>query len=185
MIIGISGKIGAGKDTLAQMITELDPDWQLTGFAHNVKLVCAVITGVPFAEQLSREGKSQLIPGGWGFTVGQMQQHIGTTLRLIDQDIWVKSLLMDYRPIDKWIIADMRFPNEARAIKERGGFLVRINGSRTGPQGRNPNHISEIALDNWVEWDYIFDNSGIGLDKLRAHADQILLEVSRDVVVHV
>ena len=53
-----------------------------------------------------------------------------------------------------WIISDVRFPNEADIIKNKGGILIKIN--------RNTeiinNHESEIILDNYTKWDYIIDN---------------------------
>lgn len=55
-----------------------------------------------------------------------------------------------------WIITDVRYPNEAKAIKDRGGILIRINRNT----GFNDNHISETALDNYDGWDYIIDNNG-------------------------
>lgn len=69
-----------------------------------------------------------------------------------------------------WIITDCRFPNEAKAIKDRGGVIIRVN--------RNPpeiiewekearakgiifeeEHPSETALDGWG-FDYVIDNDG-------------------------
>lgn len=166
-IIGISGKIGAGKDTLADLIKGVDSEWEIKSFAYNVKMVCALITGVPMSEQLSRHGKNQPIPGDWGFTVGQLQQHVGTVLREIDRRIWIKSLFADYHSVSKWIITDLRFANEAQAVRDRGGYLVRIDGSRTGPQGRDPNHISETELDSWEDWDCRFDNTHLTLGQLQ------------------
>lgn len=73
-------------------------------------------------------------------------QLIGTEggRNLIHPNVWVNSTFADYRPVNldnievgesstnvycimpDWILTDMRFPNEAEAIKERGGLLIRI-----------------------------------------------------------
>lgn len=72
----------------------------------------------------------------------------------------------------KWIISDVRFPNEARAIKERNGVLIRVErpcptckkykDSFESRYCSNPYHInsheSETALDNWKDWDYMIKN---------------------------
>jgi hypothetical protein len=54
----------------------------------------------------------------------------------------------------KWIVTDVRFPNEAKAIKDRGGIIIRVD--RPGIKPINP-HPSETALDNW-EFDYKIAN---------------------------
>lgn len=89
----------------------------------------------------------------------------------------------------KWIITDMRFPNELVAVKERNGITIRINRRvdlrdpqalvasmiGTGSQGISPQplggnmyeaamrihkpHESETALDNAV-FDEVIDNDG-------------------------
>jgi hypothetical protein len=176
MIIGISGKIGSGKDTLADVIMQYDHKWTKRGFADKLKRVCSIITNTSIQEQYDRSGKNTYL-GGWGFTIGQMQQHIGVKMREIDPNFWVKALFADYTPFRHWIISDVRFRNEAIHIRNAGGFLVRIDGSRTGPQGRDPDHISEIDLDTWTDWDYRFDNTELDMGDLRGHATDILKKV--------
>lgn len=49
-----------------------------------------------------------------------------------------------------WIVVDSRFPNEIETIENRGGQVIRI--VRPGfliQDGRDNNHISETALDDW------------------------------------
>ena len=62
-----------------------------------------------------------------------------------------------------WIITDMRFPNELKAVKERGGITIRINrGNFTGLEKEIiecNQHSSETALDN-APFDYIIENNG-------------------------
>lgn len=72
----------------------------------------------------------------------------------------------------RWIITDLRFPNEAKAIKERGGIVVRverplvqINEYNTGRKEVTPveSHPSETALDHFEEtgqWDHMIHNDG-------------------------
>jgi hypothetical protein len=58
-----------------------------------------------------------------------------------------------------FLIPDLRYKNEAKRIKERGGILVRINRGNLPPI-EDPSHISEVDLDNWEDWDYVIDNNG-------------------------
>lgn len=62
-----------------------------------------------------------------------------------------------------WIFVDMRFPNELKAIKARGGKTIRINRFKSadmvaGPGGTHL-HASETALDR-ADFDCIIDNTG-------------------------
>lgn len=54
-----------------------------------------------------------------------------------------------------WIITDVRFPNEAKAIKDRNGLIFRI----TRKDVSTSDHESEIALDNYTEFDCIIPNN--------------------------
>jgi hypothetical protein len=61
-LIGISGRIGFGKDTLASILQEtLHPEgqnYEIVPFALNVKKVVSIMTGTTLEQNLSREGKS-------------------------------------------------------------------------------------------------------------------------------
>lgn len=140
-------------------------------------------------------------------TVREMLQLLGTQCgRHIHPNIWINALFADYKSIGtklkdtcthpirsiydigeccedgllypNWIITDTRFPNEAKAIKDRGGIVVRIERdlpcenckltkvARRGkpcneiicPDGM-PKHPSETALDAYP-FDYIISNYG-------------------------
>lgn len=58
-----------------------------------------------------------------------MMQLIGTEgMRdIIHPNIWITSLFNDYKEDSNWLITDCRFPNEAKAIKDKGGILIRVN----------------------------------------------------------
>lgn len=119
--------------------------------------------------------------------VREFLQKIGTdALRDgLHSDVWINALYADYRPtgvnddnypqmetiMPNWIITDVRFPNEAQAIIDRGGIMVRIN--RTDKSRVNADHPSEIALDDWDGFHYTIDNNGT-LEDLQGHAEAIL-----------
>ena len=54
-----------------------------------------------------------------------------------------------------WIISDLRFLNEAKAIKDRNGIIIGL----TGRGYETHNHISELELRGIVP-DFVLDNSG-------------------------
>ena len=91
---------------------------------------------------------------------------------ILHPNIWVNALFSDYKtyaetknytnstPKDNdypdWIITDTRFPNELKAIKQRGGITINI--IRPGIKV-NSTHASETSLDS-AEFDYIIINDG-------------------------
>lgn len=176
MIIGISGKAGSGKDTAAKMLEVLyaNPDISYEDFANKRYKNFADIQIVHFADSLkettqvlfrigewetnTQEGKKTTI--NWiGKTVRELLQGIGQGLRdAIDPNLWIKILFANTEGWSNYIIADVRYPNELYAIKERNGILLRIDRKDAGAG----NHSSETALDDYKEWDvHIENNSSI------------------------
>ena len=174
MIIGISGKAGSGKDTAAKMLEVLyaNPDISYEDFVNKRYKNFADILIVHFADALketaqvlfrlgewetnTQEGKKTTI--NWiGKTVRELLQGIGQGLRdAIDFDLWVKILFANTENWSNYIIADVRYPNEIKAIKERNGILLRIDRKGAGAG----NHSSETALDDYKEWDVHIENNG-------------------------
>lgn len=109
-------------------------------------------------------------------TVREFLQLLGTDAirNGLHENAWVNALMAEYiRPLivstderlpgtqfgelgqyPNWIVTDVRFPNEAEAIKERDGIIVRIDRPGVKPVNSHP---SETALDNW-DFDYILPN---------------------------
>ena len=93
--------------------------------------------------------------------------------QIIHPNIWVNALFADYpKRILKlqnattiinnevnWIITDVRFPNEADAILERNGILIRLTRT-TEVSEEVANHPSETALDNYKKFTFTIDNKG-------------------------
>ena len=174
MIIGISGTAGSGKDTAAKMLEVLyaNPDIsyedfvnkryknfadiQIVHFADSLKETAQVLFRIGEWETNTQEGKKTTI--NWiGKAVRELLQGIGQGLRdAIDFDIWVKILFANTEGWSNYIIADVRYPNEIKAIKERNGILLRIDRKGAGAG----NHSSETALDDYKEWDVHIENNG-------------------------
>ena len=82
----------------------------------------------------------------------------------------------------KWIITDVRFPNEAQAIKDRGGIVIRVKrpldrlGNSKLPKLKHTSvtqHPSETALDDY-DFDYVIENEG-SIDELIQKIKQLKL----------
>jgi hypothetical protein len=99
-------------------------------------------------------------------SVRDFLQKLGTDAmrKGLHDNVWVNALMADYKPVDynddeqpslpNWIITDCRFPNEAQAVKDKGGIVIRID--RPGVKPIN-DHPSETGLDNW-KFDYKIAN---------------------------
>lgn len=95
----------------------------------------------------------------WGMTGREMLQVLGTDVMRnnFHQDVWLLLAKQELLKHEMVCISDVRFENEAQLIKDLGGFVIRINrpGALTADL-----HESEVALDNYEEFDWIIDNDG-------------------------
>lgn len=150
--IGLTGKMGAGKDYTFGMLEQFD-----TRFVR-----------VSFADQLRFEIEETLAPWGelpvlwnkpYSEEVRRLLQWWGTDLRRAqDPDYWVKAAEREALEISydgQWpVFTDVRFPNEADMIVKNGGLIVRVLAPievRTERLGTPPpNHLSETAMDEYA-----------------------------------
>lgn len=216
MIIGLSGKVGVGKNLVANIIQywlwkskvesalntsihytlkdfinnssigESLSGWKQISFADKIKDITCIIIGCTREQLEDREFKEKELGEEWSYnewynestysviklTPRKIMQIIGTDFgrQMIHSNIWINSTFNNYKNSDNWIITDVRFPNEAKAIKDREGFLIRINRDSF----KNFKHLSEIALDNY-QFDYIIDNNST-IEDLTVKVKEILLK---------
>ena len=97
-------------------------------------------------------------------TPRKMLQQVGTDLfrNQLHPNTWANATFADYQN-DNWIITDVRFPNEAQAIKDRGGIIIRVERPNLLNNQNNINleHISETSLDDYKFNYYIYNDSSI------------------------
>ena len=155
-LVGVMGGKGTGKTHLAKMIySQLMTRFghqkvKLRKFAHPIYQILELFFEMDY-QWLTANKDRELVDGK---TVRQMLQWLGTDVfrNQLDQDFWLNRLLEKYVMGQIWIIDDVRFPNEAVAIKNLGGKLVKIV-----PQDGTAvydNHPSERELDSFVAYDY-------------------------------
>ena len=125
--------------------------------------------------------KPVLVP----MTYREFLQRLGTEAMRdgLHTNVWVNALFADYKDVyigswgqgnhmyekPKWIITDMRFPNEMEAVVEKGGLTIRVvrpkpremflMNATTIIDTRIPEHPSETALDD-ARFDYEIINDG-------------------------
>jgi dephospho-CoA kinase len=151
MIIGISGKQGSGKTSLARALAELTDKAVILKFADPMYQMHDAVNSVYNHYGVPTPQKD-----------GELLQWIGTEHgRNKDENIWVNimhtRLLSAYAQDVPVIIDDMRFENEFDMIEELGGMLIRLDASeevrskRTDGWRENTTHPSELGLDNYAQ----------------------------------
>lgn len=152
MIIGISGKAGSGKDTIANIINNINSNAVTICFADSMKNAlydCLCYFGIEGNDFYTNEGKNKQIPLLDNITIRELMQKFGTIIREeIHPDFWVKIFISKIKTLllHKLTVVtpDVRFPNEKKAIEDIGGIVIRVER----PSIKTMDHISETALDN-------------------------------------
>jgi hypothetical protein len=174
MIIALSGYAKSGKDTVAEIIKEIQPNkWEVKKFSGKLKTIASILLGIPEHMFEDQDFKSEILGEEWWKNYGDFyhQTTVRDFLQLLGTDAirnglhtnaWVNALMADYKPrkMDQyspsnWIITDCRFPNEAQAVKDNGGVVIRIVRPGIEPVNAHP---SETALDNW-DFDFRIANA--------------------------
>lgn len=145
MIIGITGYAGVGKDTLADLL-EVEHGFEKRSFASKLKTVYY---------DIATEGQRQLIDEtGWDnakrintmIRVGL--QGLGAVMRKhFGKDFWIKEAMTYTLEMKEkhYVFSDVRYPNEAEAIRSAGGVIVRLKRDGIFPVN---DHDSETLLDS-------------------------------------
>lgn len=170
IIIGIAGKARAGKSTFADALNRV---WGGTAhyrpFAGPLKAMLEVI-GV----DVSDDAKNAPVPFLAGPTPRIMMQTLGTDWgRSIDPDLWVKVWRHSLPKTGLVLVPDVRFENEAAAIRAAGGLVCHVRREITADMAAVPAHRSEAGIRVDI-CDWVVDNTSIAA--LERVAEQILVK---------
>jgi hypothetical protein len=165
LLIGLAGFKRSGKSTVANWLVDAD-GFLAESFAGPIRHVVAELLGMDPAT-LERDKES---PVEWldGLTPRHLMQTLGTEWgRAQHPELWVRSLFQRIAAREaragrrlNWVIHDVRFPNEAQSIRDRGGYIVRVTRLADVVADR---HASEIPLPVDLV-DYVIPNTGSLVD---------------------
>ena len=157
-------------------------DWEIRKFAGKLKDIASHLTGIDIEDFEDQDFKKTYLGKEWDYQIDQFNpvqkmtvrdflQKLGTdALRMgLHDNVWVNALMADYDEELNWIITDVRFPNEAQAIKDRDGIIIRVDRPGVSPINAHP---SEIGLDDW-NFDYRIANVS-DIFSLKETVEQIL-----------
>ncbi len=203
MIVGLVGFIGAGKGTVADLLVERH-NFIKESYANSLKDACSIIFGwdrqmlegnTPesrawreqkdewWSNKLDREFSPRLALQLMGTEAGRDVFH---------PDLWVHTVMRrcEQFPELNYVIADVRFPNEIKAIRDSGGHVIRV---RRGPDPEwfalarecnlynklelMRNAYPEVHYSEWAwigsEYDIVMDNN-CSLDELKTRVDNLV-----------
>lgn len=179
-LIGLSGYAQSGKDSVGAILAKQEGFLRFA-FADKVKETLYAInpavglnqqTGGPvylknFIDSLPGSFNEKWDQAKQLEEVRRLLQRLGTEAgrKILGQNVWVDPVMEDisnnFRDgLARFVITDCRFPNEAEAIKRRGGHMIRVVRPETGPARDSKGHVheSEIALDAWPFDHHIYND---------------------------
>lgn len=184
-LLGLAGQARSGKDTVASIVEtilkEEVPELHIhrDAFANRLKRSAANALGYKFDTIEEYRDWSDHIKENCEVTVVDVQgngkhtenkisgrqflQFYGTEAHreIFGSEFWVEALLENPPECDVLVITDVRFPNEAEAIRELGGEVWEIRRPETSAE---PTHASEQPLsDDLIDFRILNDR---GLDEL-------------------
>lgn len=166
ILIGFTGYLRSGKDSSGAVVRD-EHDAHHASFAAKLKAFLYAVNPV-IPRNTAGPGYFRLreLVDAYGWEkvkddfpeVRQLLQRTGTDAGRthLGEDVWVDAVMADLPTTDA-VFTDCRFPNEADAIKNAGGYLVRVTrpGFEPGPDA----HVSETALDDYPH-DFYLTNDG-------------------------
>lgn len=195
MIIGISGKIGSGKNYIAENLIgkKLEEKEYIPiylAFADQIKVefysrnkLLNLNYDNLFVNKTKEIRKELQI---YGTDIGRSQKD---TVWIDALDMWIQIFLnrwtMKMKPV--FIITDVRFENEAEYIKNKNGLLVRIEASKRNEQkllqesngdieilNSIKNHKSETSLDNYNGFDLVINNDYVSIEEIENEIKKLI-----------
>lgn len=179
-IVAFAGRKQSGKTTCSNAVVDF---WNSTtlkdtkkvkiyNFADPLKQdICMNILGMSYEQCYgSDEDKNTITDIEWEnklLTAREVMQFVGTDIfRKMKNNVWAGATINKIKneSPDLAIIADCRFPNEVKAVKDAGGIVIRLT--------RNPfnsDHSSETALDfknyDYRNFDLVLVNHRMSIDQ--------------------
>ncbi len=163
VVVGLTGYARSGKDSFAETLIA-EYGFERIAFADALKL---------FVRMISPRINDLVIDDGRGWEgakqderIRRLLQNVGLAAReVLGEDVWVQAALRDLRRDGRYVVTDVRFPNELEAIHALGGEVLRLLRPLVGPAN---DHVSESALED-APIDRAIQNDR-GLDELAASA---------------
>lgn len=127
ILLALTGSATSGKGLVARRLVQTH-GFTATRFAEPIKRMLSVGLGLS-EEQLDGDQKHAPIPEFGGLTPRHLMQTLGTEWgrRMVHSDVWISAWRKNAGSLPELVVVDdLRFPNEAMAIREMGGVIWRV-----------------------------------------------------------
>ena len=171
MLIAICGHKFSGKSTVARLLHNAT-GYEVRSFATPLKkMVCALVgCTMDDLEDYDYKENTEVPEHLWAYcangkhTKRALMQGLGDLMRKENPNVFIECTLNSE---GDFLVSDCRFPNEAKAVKERGGIVIKV--VRDGCGGDS--HCSEVGVDGIVPdytlWnDTTLENLVLNVDSL-------------------
>ena len=151
LVIGLAGHAGCGKDSAIVNLLKADHIFARTAFADKIRDI-GNIFGFTHHQMTDRTLKEK-VDEYWGISPRKFMQLVGSEMfrHHLCPDVWIKALFRtlerDYGNKKVVFITDVRFPNEAKAIQDEGGIVIRITRPSLKISSEVLHHESERYVD--------------------------------------
>ena len=160
-ILGITGKMFSGKDTVAEFLHFVFRNSRITSFAYPMKQMMIDYFGFAHDDLYTVEGKKRYNEF-WGMTNRDALQKIGTECfrNNFHTDTWLKTMEVNIinNPTKLIIIPDVRFPNEAELVHALDGSILKIVRDDVARDLKQMTHASETMIDQ-IPYDKLLVNN--------------------------
>ena len=200
-IIGISGRIGSGKNTIGDIIQKIcltneGPTFEQKSFAGKLKQTASLLTGIPIEKFEDQEFKKTLLGPEWGtvrtnplnaipvfgdvqfnelMSVRELLQKLGTDAVRdgLHKDAWVNALFADYKLSEESIVRKTK-SGQYYDKKEYPNWII--------TDMRFPNEMEAVELREGITIRVIRDTTcpecGVsGGHKMYVHKDKSLTDL--------
>lgn len=142
MLIGLCGRKGSGKDTVAGILAE-QHGFLPHALATPLKRVCAELFDFT-DDQLWGESR-EVLDERYGKTPRELMQRLGTDFvrKELSMDFWLDRFQSWYElnsSVPRIVVSDVRFQNEINFIKRLGGTIYEVRRSQAD---RSDPHVSK------------------------------------------
>jgi hypothetical protein len=180
-ILGLGVTAQVGKDIASEYLEDSFAGVKRVGFADKLKQIAMLLFGLSHEQVYGSVEVKEKVDPRYGITPREILQGIGEKMREIYPDIWIDTVIHTTIPelqeqgFDKFIISDVRYPNEAEKIQEIDGVVVKIVRD-AGGVSVGANHSSETAMQDFTKYYKIIENNGT-LDEFFVNVDVLAEEI--------
>jgi hypothetical protein len=188
-IIGLCGNQGTGKDYMGRYLADTLPETSLIlAFADHIKINAIVF----------HDADAEKVYGQKDFETRRLLQRLGTEegRDKYGEDVWVRAVeswmdLYYSRGVKRFILTDVRFPNEAEWIKRCGGLLIKLEApdrfqeQTTQEGGGDEDKYKEIVSHRSEQSIGSIEGIDIVINNRKSNQENVKAELIREVEKHI